>query len=60
MGLMKKADIARLFGVSRQAVGQLISRSAVNGFPEPVRAGVWRESEVFAWKAARDAGEADS
>lgn len=53
MGLVKQSDIARLLGISRQAVSKLVKNRAKNGFPEPVRDGVWDDAEVLAWQANR-------
>jgi len=52
--LVGSAEIAAMFGVSRQRVYQLTSRP---DFPEPVvrlKAGaIWRTADVAAWAEAR-------
>lgn len=52
--LMGSAEIAELFGVSRQRVQQLTSRP---DFPEPfdvlAMGKVWKREDVLAWARAR-------
>lgn len=61
-GLVRQRDLARSLGVSDQRIATWRSRSAKNGFPEPVacqigphkgggrrRAYLWRLEDVQAW-----------
>lgn len=51
--LVMAAEIAKMFGVTRQAVHLWYQQRARNGFPEPadvVKAGaIWRTADVVRW-----------
>jgi predicted DNA-binding transcriptional regulator AlpA len=55
--LVMAAEIAQMFGVSRQAVHLWYQQRARSGFPEPVdvvKAGaIWRTADVVEWARSR-------